>query len=607
MCGIVGIIGSDNATEFLLQGLEYLEYRGYDSAGIAVLGENIQIEKEKGKISQLRGATKINTITGTTGIGHTRWATHGQPSKENAHPHTSTNSEFAIVHNGIIENYIELKEMLKKEGFSFYSDTDTEVIPKLIEYNYTDSLFDAVQKTIKMLRGSFAILAIAKSEPDKIIAIRKESPMIIGIGENENYAASDITAIVDKTKNIIILENEQIAIIKKDNIHLFDFNGHQIETKTTCIDWDIEKAEKAGFPHFMMKEIFEQATVATNTLKMYGGNKDNLGLHSINFSKEYLESVEKIYIIACGTAYNAGLIGKTIIEKFTNIPVEIDVASEFRYRNPIATAKTLAVFVSQSGETADTIAALKLSKELGMKTLAITNVMGSSITREADCSVYIQAGTEISVASTKAYTGQVLMLMLLGLHLGKVKKLDDTKEYKSFCNDLFHIPSLFTELLERSDEIKQIANKLKDTKNMFYIGRGLDYASIVEASLKIKEISYIHSEGFPAGELKHGPIALIEENTPVVALCTQKDLLEKTISNIKEVKARGAMVICLGLSEFKELEEVADFTFLFNIDNELLAPLSSTIPLQFLAYYTALVKGCEIDQPRNLAKSVTVE
>ncbi len=607
MCGIVGIVGSKNASDFLISGLKRLEYRGYDSAGIALLNNNLNIIKEKGKIANLETSVNALNIQSSIGIGHTRWATHGIPSKENAHPHTDGKNNFAVTHNGIIENYIELKEMLKEKGYSFYSQTDTEVIPKLLEYFYKGSVVEAIKETVNIIRGSFALLILSTFDPDTIFAVRKESPMIIGLGKNENYIASDITPLIDSTRKVIIMNDEQIAVIKKENLDLFDFNLNPVKEEITEINWDIGTAEKDGHPHFMIKEIQEQPQVIKNVLKHCNNKSDKIEIKELDISNEYIKEIEKIIIIACGTAYNSGLVAKPFFERFANIPVNVELASEFRYTNPLIQKNTLAIFVSQSGETADTLAALKLAKEKGVKTIAISNVVGSSITREADHTLYIHAGTEISVASTKAYTGQVMTLLLLMAHISEIKKPENSSELRNLYNDMHDLSSNLSDIINRKDEIKDISQKLIDKEHAFYIGRGFDYAAAIEGVLKLKEISYIHAECFAAGELKHGPIALIEENTPVVAICTQKDLLEKVISNILEVKARGATIISFGLKEFSELERISDYTFLFNTDNELLSPIPTAAVLQLLAYYTAQARGCDIDQPRNLAKSVTVE
>ncbi len=607
MCGIVGVVGCDNAVEFLLKGLKRLEYRGYDSAGVAVVGNGLEVVKEKGKINALENAVNSVNLKANIGIGHTRWATHGVPNKENAHPHCDTKMKFAVTHNGIIENYIELKNMLKQNGVSFYSQTDTEVIPKLIEYFYQGSVIEAIQKTVLQLKGSFSLLILSDYEPDTLFAVKNESPMIIGFNQNENYAASDITALIDETRKIIIMEDAQIATIKKNKVELFNFNLTPIDYTITNIDWDVGTAEKNGYKHFMIKEIFEQPQVIKNVMKNCDSSQKSLSLTELDMSEEFIKSIQNIYIIGCGTAYNAGLVARPIIEKFTAIHTEVDMASEFRYRNPLIAENTLAVFISQSGETADTLAALKMLKEKGVKTIAVTNVVGSSITREADYTVYIHAGTEISVASTKAYTGQILSMILLTAHIAKIRSNENNLELEKLYKDMSNLPNRILEILERDSEIEAIADKLKSKESAFYIGRGLDYAAAIEGVLKLKEISYIHSESFAAGELKHGPIALIEKGTPVIAICTQENLLEKSVSNILEVKARNAMTICVGSKNFQTLDDIADYSFLFDIDNELLAPICVAVVLQLLAYYTASLRGCEIDQPRNLAKSVTVE
>lgn len=612
MCGIVGYIGTKNATPILLQGLKRLEYRGYDSAGIAVIENGkIEVKKDKGRVSNLEAVPGINDLKGTIGIAHTRWATHGKPAKENSHPHTDMDGTFAVVHNGIIENYNELKNMLTEKGYKFVSQTDTEIIPNLINYYYKEDhkndelkVLRAVRNACMDLKGSFALEIISSNAPENMIVVRKDSPLVIGKGHGENYIASDIPAILSYTKDFYFINDYEFAVLTKDSVKFYDTDLNEIKKTTDSIEWDSKGAEKDGYEHFMLKEINEQPKAIRETIgTRLNGSK--VCFDELNFSKEYLESLNKIYIVACGTAMHAGLVAKNIIEKLCKIPVEVDIASEFRYRDPLIDNKTLTIYISQSGETADTIAALKLAREKGAKTLAISNVIGSSITREADYSIYTHAGPEIAVASTKAYTSQVTMLTLIALYFAEILERGNMEKVEALKKDLLKLPEKAEKVLKNTSEIKKFAKRVHKEKDMFFLGRGVDYAVSLEGSLKVKEISYIHSEGYASGELKHGPIALIDTGVTVIATMTDKNLLEKSISNVQEVISRGAKVLAITNQDV----ENKGFDTIIKIPEVTteISPVLSIIPLQLLAYYISTEKGLDVDKPRNLAKSVTVE
>ena len=613
MCGIVGYIGEKKACPILLTGLTALEYRGYDSAGIASIEDDkICVMKDKGRVANLNNIRGINKLSGTVGIAHTRWATHGKPSKENAHPHMDNSETFAVVHNGIIENYTELRKFLTDNGYKFLSQTDTEVIPNLIHYHFSKDTNDdenkflrSVQSATKDLKGSFAIEVLCNLYPDKMVVVRKDSPLVIGKGITGYHIASDIPALLEFTRDFYLLDDYEFALIEKNSIKFYnsDLVEHSKEIKN--IEWDSSAAEKNGYEDYMLKEIFEQPTAIRETI----GSRLKLGepcnFSDINITKEYLSTINKIFIIACGTAMHAGLTGKKFIENLCNIPVEVDIASEFRYRNPIIDEKTLCIFISQSGETADTIAALKLSKSKGAKTLAVSNVIGSSITREADYTIYTHAGPEIAVASTKSYTSQVLLLGILAIYFAEILESTDSETLENLKKDIFDLPKKIETSLKTSDEVKKFAKKISKEKDVFFIGRGSDYNVALEGSLKLKEISYIHSEAYASGELKHGPIALIEKGITVISILTDKNLLEKSISNIEEVITRGAKTFIVTNQDI----ENSNFDNVVKIEdtNPLLSPILSVIPLQLLAYYISKDKGLDVDKPRNLAKSVTVE
>ena len=613
MCGIVGYIGQKKASPILINGLLKLEYRGYDSAGLSTLeGTTISNIKNKGRVNSLNDIPETNKLTGTIGIAHTRWATHGKPSTTNSHPHMDNSETFSVVHNGIIENYNDLKIFLSENGYNFLSQTDTEVIPNLIHYYFSKDNVDddkkflrAVQFACKDFKGSYAIEVISSLYPDRIIVTRKDSPLVIGKGESENHISSDIPAILSYTKDFYLLEDNEYVEIYKDHIDFYNKDLTKINKPIKNIEWDATAAEKDGYEDYMLKEIYEQPKSIRETI----GSRIKLDapccFDELNFTKDYLSSLNKICIVACGTAMHAGLATKTLIEQICNIPVEVEVASEFRYRNPIINEKTLAIYISQSGETADTIAALKLAKSKGCKTLAISNVIGSSITREADYTIYTHAGPEIAVASTKAYTAQITLLAILGIYMAEVLESVSPLILENLKKEIFDLPNKIQTVLNDVSGIKDFAKLVHDEKDMFFIGRGTDYAVSLEGSLKLKEISYIHSEGYASGELKHGPIALIEDNTTVVSVITNDDLVEKSISNVQEVATRGAKTFVITNQDIDK----SRFNYVIEIPaiNKLISPALSVIPLQLFSYYIAKEKGLDVDKPRNLAKSVTVE
>ena len=605
MCGIMGYVGSGNAMEPILDGLERLEYRGYDSAGIAVLEAGaISIHKRQGRLSVLR--MELPPLPqAQLGIGHTRWATHGVPSDTNAHPHSSCDGRIALVHNGIIENYAALKKQLLSEGHKFQSDTDTEVIVHMIEKYYRDDLEDAVRATIKEIKGSYALAVICQDEPDRLIAVKKDSPLIIGLGQAGNYIASDIPAILHRTNQVYILEDGELAIVQADHIAISDFAGNPIDREVFTVTWDPISAEKGGYEHFMLKEIYEQPRVLTETLRGMI-NRGMVDMRDIDAEK-ILSTVEKIYIVACGTAYHAGLVGRYAIEKLARIPVETDIASEFRYRDILWQPHSLMIVISQSGETADTLAALREAKRHGVPVLAVTNVVGSSVAREADAVIYTHAGPEIAVASTKAYISQILVMYLLALQLAGQQHKADKSELIRLSAVLPQLEGLVEAVLAQEESIRRLAEKYRTVESTFFLGRGLDYAVAMEGALKLKEISYIHAEAYAAGELKHGPLALIDQGVPVLALITQDALVDKSISNIKEVKARGAVVVAICKQNLVEACQDCDECIVLPDIDPFLAPLLAVVPLQLFAYYMAVYRGTDVDKPKNLAKSVTVE
>lgn len=607
MCGIVGYVGREECADILVDALRRLEYRGYDSAGIAVFeDDNIKTIKAKGKISdgllaKLNAAGKLHA---TAGIGHTRWATHGEPSDVNSHP--LGNSRISIVHNGIIENYRKIKDFLISEGYTFESETDTETVAKLLDYYYKGDPIDAIIKTIGEIEGSYSLGILFRDFKNTIYAVRKDSPLIVGKGQNESYIASDVTAILDHTRDYYLLEPEEIAVLSEEGISFVDIHKNPIEKELMTADWDIDAAEKGGYKHFMLKEIHEQPEAVKKTIapRIYEGMPT---LEECGMTEEQLRKYKNIFVVACGTAMHAGLVGKYVIEKIGRIPVTVDVASEFRYRDPIVSADDLVILVSQSGETADTLEALRLSKRLGADTLAIVNAKGSSIAREADMVLYTHAGPEISVASTKAYMVQLAVFYLIAFELSYARGAISEEKCRKYIKLLENVPNEIKAMLENPEKSQYVASKLIASENLLYIGRGLDYALSMEGSLKLKEISYIHSESYAAGELKHGTISLVTDGMPVIAVATQDEIYDKTVSNVKEVKARGAYTIMITKENHIPASDVSDFTITVPDTDGLLMPMIAIIPLQLIAYYTADLKGNDVDKPRNLAKSVTVE
>lgn len=615
MCGIVGYIGNKKASPILINGLLKLEYRGYDSAGISTIEKTgLSTMKDKGRVKNLYNIPEIEKSEGTVGIAHTRWATHGKPSKENAHPHMDNTKTFSVVHNGIVENFNELKKLLCDNGYTFYSQTDTEIIPNLIDYYYkkeTDNddlkFLRAVKNACNSLKGSFALEIICKDYPDNMIVVRKDSPLVIGKGDGENYISSDIPAMLSYTKEFYLLNDLEYVVLSKDDAKFYNNNLEPINKEIKLIDWNASSAEKGKFEDYMLKEIYEQPKAIRETIGSRINKNSKCEFEELNFTKDYLQGLNKIYFVACGTAMHVGLAGKDMIEKLCKIPTEVDIASEFRYRDPLIDEKTLCIFISQSGETADTLAALKLSKECGAKTLAITNVIGSSITREADYSIYTHAGPEIAVASTKAYTSQVILVAMLAIYFAETLELsaEKTTLLNSLKEELLVLPKKVEKTLETSTEIKNFAKRIYKEKDIFFLGRGIDETVAKEASLKLKEISYIHSDSYPAGELKHGPIALIENDVTVISIMTDPKLVKKTVSNIQEVISRGAKTLIVTNQEIDT--DMFDMVIRIPETSTFISPILSIIPLQLLAYFTSKEKGLDVDKPRNLAKSVTVE
>ena len=610
MCGIVGYIGFNQASDFLLDGMAKLEYRGYDSAGIAVIGpENvIKIQKKVGRLANLEAIVKADSNEGTVGIGHTRWATHGRPSDMNAHPHSSEDGKFAVVHNGIIENYMPLKEELIEKGYHFKSETDTEVVAHLLEDMYDGDFVSTVRRMLARVDGAYALEIICADEPDKIICTKKENPLVIGLGKGENFVASDIPAIINYTRDTYILSDGELAIVTRDNVSVFDREGNAIDKEVFHVSWNAEAAEKGGYEHFMLKEIHDQPKAVRDTFGTHI-SEDGKTVHfeELNWTADDVAAFNKILIVACGTAYHAGLVTKQYIENLARIPVSVEIASEYRYSNPLTDDKTLCIVISQSGETSDTLAALKEAKRHGAKSLAITNVVGSSISREADNTVYTWAGPEISVASTKAYTTQLVAGLLFAVYLGQLNgKMDPALGGEILCG-VKSLPTLIHEIFEVDEDMKAFAKHYGFKSDAFFLGRAIDYAVAMEGALKLKEISYIHAEAYAGGELKHGTLALIEEGVPVIALATQEDVYDKMISNIREVKAREAVVIGIGMKGDEELSKHVDHTIYVPRANKFIAPILAVVPLQLLAYYAAITRGADVDKPRNLAKSVTVE
>ena len=609
MCGIVGFVGSGNAKEKIINGLKRLEYRGYDSAGIALpINGKIEIKKHEGEIKNLEKIIGDPGFDSNMGIGHTRWATHGAPSDLNAHPHANGDNTIAIVHNGIIENYQEIRERLIKEhGIKFRSETDSEVIAHLIGVYYEGDLLAAVNRAVSEMRGAYAVCAIAAAEPDKIVAVRKDAPLVAGIGKGCNFIASDIPALLKYVKEVYFIENNETVVLTKDDITIYDENGRKVKRDVFHVTWDADAAEKEGYEHFMLKEIHEQPKGISETLLRRINDDGSVNLDGISMTKEDIEGFNKVYIVACGTAYHAGLVGKLVIEKMAKLPVEVDVASEFRYRDPFVDEHTLFIAISQSGETLDTLAALREAKRKGARVLSVVNVVGSSVARESDDVFYTWAGPEIAVASTKAYTTQLICMYLIGLYMGSTRGTVEKEFYDRILGELKQLPEKVEKILDQENRIASIARKYYRREQVFFIGRGLDSGVSYEGSLKLKEISYINSFAIAAGELKHGTIALMEPDTLVFALATQDFLYEKMVSNVEEIKARGARVIGLAKEGRTEIEKVADEVIYIPDCADEVSPVLSVIPLQIFAYYVAKERGCNIDKPKNLAKSVTVE
>lgn len=608
MCGIVGYIGTHQAAPVLLDGLAKLEYRGYDSAGIAVYdGEKIQMEKAVGRLKVLEELTQDGaTLPGTVGIGHTRWATHGVPSDLNAHPHFNHDHSIVVVHNGIIENYLKLKKKLAGKGYEFLSETDTEVIAHMLDYYYKGDPLDAISKVMHRMEGSYGLGIMFRDHPDEVYAVRKDSPLIVGTSPEGNLIASDVPAVLKYTRDVYYLENEEIVKLTRDGLHFYNIDEEELEKEATHIDWDMNAAEKGGYEHFMLKEMHEQPKAVKDTLTPRIKNGDVV-IEELGMTDEEIRAISKIFIVACGSAYHTGVTAKYVFEKLARIPVEVDLASEFRYRDPILPENTLVVIVSQSGETADTLAALRLAKEKGVRTLGIVNVVGSSIAREADNVMYTWAGPEIAVATTKAYSTQLIAQYLLAMKFAKVRGTVSQEDFDAMIQSLERLPEQISLLLSHKENVQRFANRYLAAEHVFFIGRGIDYAISMEGSLKLKEISYIHSEAYAAGELKHGTISLIEDGRLVVAVLTQPELYKKTISNIQEVKTRGAFVMAVTTVGNTEVEKVADYVVYLPETNPIFANSLAIIPLQLFGYYVSIGRGLDVDKPRNLAKSVTVE
>lgn len=607
MCGIIGYIGPKDVASVLLVGLEKLEYRGYDSAGVAVIhNDRLIVQKHAGRISGLYKILNGLTFNGRVGIGHTRWATHGKVNDINAHPHVDCKSQIAVAHNGIIENYQELKKELESKGHKFISETDSEVVSHLIEEYYQDSIYDAVLKAVNKLKGSFALVILSSLEPDKIIGVKFNSPLIVGIGRNEMFLSSDVTPLLSHTKEVIPLNDAEIAIVSLDSYRITDFNGKELIKEVSKVEWTLDMAQKGQFPHFMLKEIFEQPNVLSRNIDYYVGENEVTLLKDFNLRRLLLNK-SRILIQASGTSLHAGLVGKYVLEKLARIQTDVDFSSEFRYREPVLSQDTLVIAISQSGETADTLAGVKMVKENGLEVLSIVNVKDSSIARESDYVIYINAGPEIGVASTKAYTAQILILTLLSLEVGRLKGYISDEEFSTLINELKQIPSKVNSVLQKNHNIREISEKFVEARNFMFLGRGVNYPTALEGALKLKEVSYIHAIGYAAGEMKHGPLALVDKDLPVVFVNPRTSVYEKSLNNLEEVKARGGIILSVSTEGDKRMLELSDYSFEIPDARELFIPILSIIPLQLLAYYVAVKRGCDVDRPRNLAKSVTVE
>ena len=608
MCGIIGYIGTRGATPLLLEGLRRMEYRGYDSAGVAVMnGGGVETRKAAGKISQLEHALAASPVSGDTGIGHTRWATHGVPNECNAHPHVDCKGEIAVVHNGIIENSGTLKQGLEARGHEFASETDTEVIAHLVEEAFDGNLEDAVIEALWQIEGTYGIAVVSSQDPDKIVAARKGSPLLIGLGDGEYYVASDVSAILAQTREVVYLDDGDVAVLTRNGYTILNQRAQRLERRVSKIDWDLDQIERGGFDHFMLKEIFEQPATVENCMRgRLLPDQGTSKLGGLNMTDEELLRFDNILITACGTSWHSALIGEFMLESLARIPVEVEYASELRYRNPIVTDRTLCIVISQSGETADTLAAMREAKARGARTYGIVNVVGSTIARESDGGIYVHAGPEIGVASTKAFTSQVIALLLFTLKLARLRNLSMV-DGKAIIEEMQALPSKIQDILDRAPEIEQIAEEFKNAQNFLYLGRGYSFPTALEGALKLKEISYIHAEGYPAAEMKHGPIALIDENMPVLFITPHDAVFDKVVSNVQEVKARGGRVIAITTRDEDALEGKLDYEFRIPETKEMLTPVLASVPLQLLAYYIAVKRGANVDQPRNLAKSVTVE
>jgi glutamine---fructose-6-phosphate transaminase (isomerizing) len=608
MCGIVGYVGPRIATPLLLEGQKRLEYRGYDSAGVAVMnGKGVETRKAAGKISKLEAALNAAPVHGTLGIAHTRWATHGAPTERNAHPHTDEAGHIAVVHNGIIENGTGLRTLLEQSGHVFSSETDTEVLAHLIEAEYEGSLEAAVTQALLLVEGTYGIAVVHSSEPDKIVAARKGSPLLVGLGDGEFFIASDVSAILAHTRDVVYLDDGEMAVISRDGYRIIDLQSLPVQKSVSRIDWDLDQIERGGFSHFMLKEIFEQPQTIENTMRGRLILEEGFSkLGGLNLTKEELLNIDNVIITACGTSWHSALIGEMMIEELCRIPVEVEYASEFRYRNPIVTDRTLCIVISQSGETADTLAAMREAKRRGARTLGIVNVVGSTIAREDDGGIYTHAGPEIGVASTKAFTSQVVALALFTLKLARLRDLS-VERGRQFAQALHELPQQVQQILDRAHEMEELAEEFKRASNFLYLGRGFNFPAALEGALKLKEISYIHAEGYPAAEMKHGPIALIDEMMPVVFVAPHDSVFEKVVSNVQEVKARKGKVIAITSRDEPSLAGKIDYEFRIPETLDMLQPVLASVPLQLLAYYIAVKRGCNVDQPRNLAKSVTVE
>lgn len=611
MCGIIGYVGKKKVLPILLNGLSHLEYRGYDSAGVACLGNNgtgLVVIKEKGKLQALQNRTSSMDLSAFTGVGHTRWATHGEPSQQNAHPHTDCRKEFALVHNGIVENYESIRRELTEKGHKFTSQTDTEVLVHLIEEYNRGNIPQAIRRAVKKTRGYFAFVLISTKNPGKLFAFKRSNPLVVGLGKDENFVASDVPALLPYTRKVIYLEDDEYAVIEKEKVRIFSLNGTAVKRKTLRIEWSVSEAQKKGFSHFMLKEIYEQPHVISESIRRHFSTSGDIYFDSFTSKiDQMLKKIKKVFIVSCGTAYHAGLVGRYMIEQYAKIPTEVQVSSEFRYNDPIVSQGDVVILITQSGETADTLAALREAKKKGATIVAIVNVVGSTIAREADVVIYTHAGPEIGVASTKAYTAQLITLVFFSFYLAKLRNTLSPKELSAFKPSVRKLPKQIGEILKFASAVEKCANKYYRKKNFLYLARGYNYPNALEGALKLKEISYAHAHGYPAGEMKHGPIALIDKELPVICIAPQSKTYEKMISNIEEIRARGGIVVTIGTTGDMALKKLSSDFLPIPLTTELLSPILTVIPLQIFAYWVAVLNGRDVDQPRNLAKSVTVE